>query len=397
MRRRRLAGLLLLVAVLTLGCWSRVEINDLAIVGLVGIDLTEEGQVQLWINVIVPARAGGAPGTGMSPAQPGNPFITLRSEGETVLQAASRLQTQLPRRIFWAHARVILIGERLAKTGSRLAVDFLTRHRELRLTNYVLVVQGKVEEIMANPVDLERLPAEYIREIERTRVVPVSNLRDWVQDLAAKGADPMLAVAETAEPPPGAPPGQRTGVRVNRAALFRGDKLVEYVDPQLAQGILWLRGEIRVGVVTVEVPKVPGKISVEWLYSHVTRTVRLENGRVTVYVEVRTEGDVTEEQAKLDLSDPTQLRRVEAQLNRQIKAQIDAAVRRMQELNVDSARLGEDIHKQLPAVWKRLEKNWQEENFRKTRVVVSVDARIRRTGLTSQPQGVQEEELIKGR
>ncbi|HWI53988.1 MAG TPA: Ger(x)C family spore germination protein, partial [Symbiobacteriaceae bacterium] len=130
---RRLLLPLLGALLLLTGCWSRVEVNDLAIVSLVGIDRTPEGEIELWINVVVPARAGGAPGAGAPTGQPGNPFIMLNARGKTILHAATRLQRQLPRRLFWAHARVILLGERLARDGSLPAVDFLTRHRELRL------------------------------------------------------------------------------------------------------------------------------------------------------------------------------------------------------------------------------------------------------------------------
>jgi spore germination protein KC len=381
----------------TAGCWSRVEINDLAIVSLIGIDRTPAGEIELWINVVVPARAGGSPGAGMPAGQQGTPFISLNARGKTILHAATRLQRELPRRLFWAHARVILLGERLAREGSLPAVDFLTRHRELRLTNYVLVVRGSVEDVMGVPVDLERLPSEYLREIERSQIVPVSTMRDLVQAMASAGADPMLAVANRAGPPEGAPPGQRPGVRVSGAALFRKDKLVEYVGEEVAQGLLWLRGEMRVGVVTVTVPGVPGNISVELLFSHVQRTVRLENGRPVIYVQVRTEGDVAEEQAPLDLGDTAQLRIVERQLRMEIRERMERALETMQALNADGAGLGEEIHRHLPAVWKRMEKRWQSEGFRKVKVVISVEAHIRRTGLSSQPQGIPENDLMKGR
>ncbi|HYF77141.1 MAG TPA: Ger(x)C family spore germination protein [Symbiobacteriaceae bacterium] len=395
--KRLLSALLCLLLLSATGCWSRVEVSDLAIVALVGIDRTPEGEIELWINVVVPARAGGAPGAGMPAGQPGNPFITLNARGKTILHAATRLQRELPRRLFWAHARVILLGERLARSGSQPAVDFLTRHRELRLTNYVLVVRGNVEEIMSAPVDLERLPSEYVREIERSRIVPVSTMRDLVESMASTGADPLLAVTDRSEPPDGAPPGQRPGVRVSGAALFRKDKLVDYVGEEITQGILWLRGEARVGLVTVTVPGVPGNISVEWLYASVNRTARLENGRPVIYVQVRTEGDVAEEQAPLDVGDTEQLRLVERQLRQEIKDRMQRALKTMQSLNVDTAGLGEEIHRHLPAVWQRMEKRWHDDGFRNVKVIVSVEAHIRRTGLSSQPQGIPENELMKGR
>jgi len=388
---------LLALSLSLVGCWSRIEINDLAIVGLIGIDRSEDGDIELWINVNVPSRLGGAPGTAPAQGSSGSPVVTLSARGQTVVQAANRIQTQLPRRLFWAHARVILIGERLARENSRAAVDFLTRHRELRLNNYVLVVPDKPQDVMGRMVDIERLPSDYIREIERSRIVPVSTVQTWVQQLASPGADPYLAVADSVDPPPGAPDGQRSGIEVNRAALFQRDRLVHYADFETSQGLMWLAGQPHHGVVTVTVPGVSGAISVVWLYSHTDRRVRVENGRVAVYVHVRIEGDVAEQQAALDLSDAGQLRRVEAQMAGAVKARMMQAVKLMKELKVDSAGIGEEIHRQQPAMWYRLHKDWQEEAFPSTKIVVSVDARVRRTGLTSRPQGIRENEFIEER
>jgi spore germination protein KC len=395
MRRRGVAAWLVLILLLT-GCWSRVEVNDLAIVSMVAIDRASDGDIRLWLHVIVPARAGGAPGAGGMSAMPGNPYVTLSARGRTILEATHAIQSELPRRIFWAHARVILIGERLAREGTRPVADFLTRHRELRLTNYILVARGDLEAMLASEVDLEKLPAEYIREIQRSRIAPVTTLRDWVEALASKGLDPMLGALELVQPPPGAPAGQKPALRVRTGALFRDDKLVEFAENRLARGILWLRGDLRLGVVTVTVPGSPGQTSVEWLTAGVNRTVRWENGRLVFYVDIATEGDVSETQAKLDLSDPQTLRRVEAALNQEIKRRVTMALTTMKEQKIDPAGMGELVHQHLPGVWKRVEATWRTETLPKCQFVVTVDARVRRTGLSSKPNGVRENELIKG-
>lgn len=396
--RRRL--FILLVPVLLLaGCWSRVEVNDLAIVSLIALDRSPEGEIKLWLHVVVPAHATRSAAGGGSSAGTGTglPFITLAGTGSTVLEAAHRVQTQLPRRIFWAHARVVLIGETLAREGSRAVVDFLTRHRELRLTNYVLVVRGDLARLLSTQVNMELLPAESFREIERLQIAPVATLRDWGQALGSRGEDPLLGVAEVVPPPEGAPYGQRPSVRVQGGALFKDDKLVAFVPYPVARGLLWLRSNLPRGVVTVAVPGTPGNVSVEWLATRIQRTVRRENGKVTVSVELTAEGDVSESQAMLDLSDPSQLRRIEKALNQEIRRRMEAALATMKELGVDAVGFGELIHQQQPQAWQRLEKDWPGTAFKKLRVVLHVDARVRRTGLSSKPVGVGEQSLIKGR
>lgn len=388
--------LIAVLAALTLsGCWSRVEVNDLAIVSMMAVDRTEDGKTELWLHVVIPARAGGAPGEQGGRA-PGRGFITLRSTGQTILEAAKVLQTELPRRIFWAHTRVILIGESLARDGVRPALDFLTRHRELRLTNYVLVARGDLAEIMSTSTDLEKLPVEYIREISRSRIGTVVTLGDWARDLASEGADPTMGVVEVSPPPPGAVQGQMSALKLSGTALFKDDKLAGFIDETATRGLLWLRGEMHLGIVTVEVPKAAGKISLEWVRTSVNRTAQLEGGAVGVRVQARVEADVTEEQAKLDLSDPAVMKLIEQQMSKAVKARMEEALKELRDLNTDSAGLGEVIHRQLPGAWKRLKKNWAKEGFQQVKVAVEVDAKVRRTGLSGKPKGLTDEELIRG-
>lgn len=389
-------GLILVLAALLLsGCWSRVEVNDLAIVAMMAVDRTPDGEMAIWLQVVIPAMVGGVPGEGGGKAE-GPAFVTLHSTGRTILEAAKLLQLELPRRIFWAHTRVILIGENLAREGVQPALDFLTRHRELRLTNYVLAVKGSIEEVMSTQPDLEKLPVEYVREISRSRIGTVITLGDLARNLAEEGVEPTMCVVVLSPPPPGAPRGQKTALKLIGTALFKSDKLVGFMDETATRGLLWLRGQTHLGMVTVEVPKARGGISLEWVRTKVERTARLEGRRATVRVKATVEVDVGEEQAKLDLSDPNVMGLVEKEMNKAIKARMELALEKMRELNADSAGLGDVIRRQLPAVWNRLRKNWGKKGFQQIEVVIEVDAKVRRTGLGGKPKGVPRDELIKG-
>lgn len=373
-----------------------MEVNDLAIVTLIAIDRHEEGDLSVWLHVAIPSAAGASPATGgsgggMDPQ--GVPFITLYGRGKTVLEASRRIQLELPRRLFFAHMRVILLGERLALEGAGSSMDFLTRHRELRLTNYVLAVRGDLAEIMAAPVDLEKLPVEYLREISRMRLTMAANLADFTRAMASYGADPVIGTAERIPPPKGAPPGQRPKIGITGSALFRDDKLVGYLDQWASRGLLWLRGENQRGAVTASLPEEEGDLSIEYHSAHVERRARLEDGRVTIHIKVRIEGDLAANQAKLDLSRPERLEEINQQMSKEIKTRMKAALDKMWELNVDAAGFGEVVHEQLPRYWKQVEKDWLRKEMQRSRIVLDVETKILRTGLSSQPRGVREEEL----
>jgi spore germination protein KC len=400
-RRIMILLLAVLVAQPLVGCWSRVEINELAIVSMIAIDQLEDGNIKLWIHVVIPARAGAAPGgsgggSGGGGGGDSSPYITLSSKGLTVMEASRQIQLELPRRLFWAHARVTLIGERLARAGVGQVLDFFTRHRELRLSDYLLVVPGDVGKVMSTTVDLEKLPVEYIRKVTRSRIGVMITIGDFAKTLAGKGADPIMGVVVVQPPPEGAPPTQKPGLKLAGTALFREDKLVGFMDDSLTRGLLWLRNEVQRAVITMKVPKTPGYVSVEWVSSHVKRTVRVEGGNIVLYLAVRTVGDIGEESAHLDLSDPKMLAKVQGLFSEDVRERMETALAKLQESSVDAAGFGETIHRQLPAVWKGVEQRWLREEFQRTKIVITVDARLRRTGLSGKPRGVKEEDLIKG-
>jgi spore germination protein KC len=112
MRRR----LLLAAAVVLLlsGCWSRIEVNDLAIVDIIAMDREENGNWRISLQIVTPQRIAQPGGQG-GQAGSRRPFLVVSDTGPTALDAIRKLQLQLPRRIFLAHANVILVGEALAR------------------------------------------------------------------------------------------------------------------------------------------------------------------------------------------------------------------------------------------------------------------------------------------
>ncbi|MFZ5814643.1 MAG: Ger(x)C family spore germination protein [Bacillota bacterium] len=396
MRRRRAVLLLLVMALSLGGCWNRDEVNDLAIVAMIGLDQREDGWVELWVQLVLPEGAGQAPGQGGG-GKPGPKFITHTASGRTILEASREIQLEVPRRLFWAHARVILLSERLARAGVRPVMDFLTRHPQLRMTNYVLVARGEMAEVMSAAVDLERLPSEHIREISRARVGVEVQIHEWVETLASTGAEPIMGAVEIIPPPEGASEGQHGTIRLLGTALFRRDRLVGFLDRQSTRGLLWLRDEIEQGVITIQ--PLGGDQSVSIVMraaSWVDRKARMENGRLVIDVRARMEGDITELQASLDLSQSQVVRQVEQELSREIARRMEAVLSELQSQSLDAAGLGEVVHRQWPGVWKTLEKDWLTRGFGATKVNIFVEAKVRRTGLTSKPLGVREEELNRG-
>ena len=69
-----------ITVILLTGCWNRVEINDIAIVTAIGLDLIEGDKIRLSLQVALPSKLGPAVGGASS----GKSTIVISETGTTV-------------------------------------------------------------------------------------------------------------------------------------------------------------------------------------------------------------------------------------------------------------------------------------------------------------------------
>ncbi len=397
-------GLVLLLGLS--GCWNRVEINDLAVITAVAVDRDEEGQVRLSAQVVLPTALGGAGGMapgggpgggggggGGAGSAGGKAFYVVSESGRTLLDAVRRLQERVPRRLYFAHSRVVLLGERVAREGVTPVLDFFTRFREMRLNSFVGVVSGEARALLEVNPPLQRVPSKAISEEQRMRITVSTMMRDFLNMLlnAGNGAGPVAPRLEAAPADP-LEAGGRREVAVSGAAVFRGDRMVGWLNDYEAQGLLWLRGELKNGVVTVKGPH-GEPVSLQILRARTTLRPRIEAGqRLVMGVEIRVEGEVREVAGAVDLSDPVQLGRIEAAAAEEIEKCVRAtAAKVQQEYGADVFGFGEAVRRTLPTAWKELRTDWP-DRFREVELEPVTEVLIRRTGMTGRPAGVEEQE-----
>jgi spore germination protein KC len=227
--RRLLAALLAAVLLLT-GCWNRREVNEIAIVTAVAIDLESDQQLRVTILVLDPARGGGG-GEGGSPSKAGTFRVT--ATGQTVLDALRNINQVISRRPEWKHNNAIILSEEVARRGVSQVLDFFVRNYESRLDQWVLVTHGKAADVLVPRFRLEENQGAGIRKLNlsaaRTtaKVVPV-RLREFMVALAGPPAAPLTAILdrETRAGDPAAAPESSDRLRTHGAAVFNGDRLV---------------------------------------------------------------------------------------------------------------------------------------------------------------------------
>ncbi|MFC0272049.1 Ger(x)C family spore germination protein [Metabacillus herbersteinensis] len=374
---------LLMINILT-GCWSRKELNELAIATALGIDKTEDGYL-VSVQILNPGEIAGKGSTGRTEV------VRFMKSGDTVFEAIRKISTDSPRKIYVAHLREVVIGEELASEGIGKVLDILSRDHEMRTDFYITVAKGSTaSDILNVQTALEKVPANKLfdaLENSEKNWAPTKtvSLDELISSIVSKGKEPILTgIYLYGDPETGSnfknvqDVSPETGLRIDSIGVFKSDKLVGWLNTNESKGFNYATDNVSSTIVNV--PCEDGKISIETIRSKTKVKGKMEKGKPKIEINVSSEGNVGDVQCKVDLSKEETIKEIEDKYKNEIKDEIEAVIKKVQEdYQSDIFGFGEVIHRTDPKAWKRIETNWDQE-FESLEVSVKVKAKIRRLG-----------------
>ncbi|WP_238403091.1 Ger(x)C family spore germination protein [Paenibacillus mesophilus] len=393
MRGIMLIVLCVAIAPLLGGCWDRTELNDLAIVVGTAVDMNKEGQVELAVQVFIPRSLGGGGASGIGGGGGGGQKLTVVRSGDGVnmADAMSKLQTKLPRTIFWGHCKTYIFGEEKAKQGIAEEMDFLLRHRQPRERAYMYVSSGKAVDTLELYPPLERYSGEVIRELSdlhSAMIMTMKDLRDMLRGISGAAAVPLIDVLP---PKQGREKSQAIPYIVG-TAVFKKDKMIGKISDKITRGVMWLRNEVDESIITVEAEQGKEFVSISPVRTRVTLTPNIDDGVWSMLVKVESEGEMIQNGTKLDPMNPKLLAIMQEGLKEDIRSRIESTIRHVQkELKADIFGFAEEFHRKYPKQWEQSQDRW-DERFPQVKVKTAIEAYIRRPGLINVPGGVPESE-----
>lgn len=372
-----LVGALLILC----GCWDRVEINDLAIVTAAAIDKHEK-QIEVSLQVFVPKSmsTGGQGGAGSGG---GNQITIVASQkGINMADALSKLQAQLPRKIFWGQCKVFIFGEQIAKEGIQDHLDFLLRDPEPRERAYMFVSEGKAKKMLELQTDIERYSAETMKEIVELSIglkITLQKLNEMLTSEAKAAALPYLKIMKS-----GGKEDSKQYPKITGSAIFVKDKMIGDISQKETRGILWLRDEIKGYTVTIKV-KDNGTLSLTPVIAQVELTPQIIGNEWIMHIKIQTEGTVVQNNTNFNLTDPNELKVVEEAIANTIQKRAHFIIKKMQtELRADVVEFAKEFHHKYPKQWRKVENHWNEV-FPEVKLKFHVKAHIRREGYINKP------------
>ncbi|MBB3110748.1 spore germination protein KC [Paenibacillus phyllosphaerae] len=398
----RLACRLLFAAAMLLllpGCWDRHELNDLSIVSTMGFDKKGD-KILVTIQVLDPNEVARATGTASGSA----PVVAYEAEGVTVDDAIGRLSVKAPYPLYLSHVRMVVVGEKLAREdGIGKVMDFISRDRQMRTDFYIILARKTTaNNVLSIFTAINKIPGNKMfsaLETSSKEWAPVTGMHlvQLIDDLVTGGKQLVLTgIRIDGDPDKGATQQNIENIsdlaRLSYTSLgvFRGDKLVGWLNENESKGYKYIRNEV---VRTVGFVQCGPKqyTSFRIIRADTKSKVKFVKDKPEIHLNVRIEADVNEQTCGLDLNKEESLVKLSELASYKVVMIVKDTIKRGQQFHSDIFGFGELVERKAPRYWKQHREEWT-DLFEQLEPVIHVDWNIRRVGTKSRSFLQEQEE-----
>ncbi|MEK8126583.1 Ger(x)C family spore germination protein [Paenibacillus filicis] len=174
------------------GCWDRIEINQLAVVGLVGSDSNPKTHEQsIYYQIINPGSFTLQGGESSK-----SPVYTYKIVGQTKGELGFKSADILPRKLFTDQYQAHIIPESYARQGLTAFLNFYERQFNRRSSLNLFVTDSALADVMTTYTPLERMPGRALRSLVYNAYLSTGriSLKSRVKDLAETMESSTLSV-----------------------------------------------------------------------------------------------------------------------------------------------------------------------------------------------------------
>lgn len=377
--KRLLMIFIIMMVISTSGCWNYSEINDKRIVAGSAIDYDKEkDMLELTAELVKPVISGKK--TLMQRE-------TFDSLGENFFNAIRNLIPKTGKKIFWSHAKVLILNDNLVKEKNKFlsVIDLIKRDPETRDDVMLLVSREKTAgEILKTDVKVQDIISFHLEDmlknyksISKYRAVP---LWKFVDELSSEGISATLPTVEVATY------NHKDVSRIYGTDVFKGIKIVGWLNGTETKAFLFVIDEIKGGTLVVEdakLAKKPINMAFEIL-KNVTKVKPVyKDEKLTMKIHIKTTVNIDEIDGNVDFMNEKNLGIIEQDGEDVIKNMVEDVIRKVQkEYKSDIFGFGATLNRNMPKLWKELKPDW-DNTFSKLAVEINVDLEIRGSALRS--------------
>lgn len=379
MKNKRYWFLLLLMGTTMVfsGCWNYVEIDKLAIVAGMAVDKNPSGQYLLTIEIIDLLEGDKEYKVNAK---------TLEANGETLFDAIRNAIKISGNKLYWGHTEVVVISQEVAEEGIVDIVDWLDRDAEPRLNVDLLVSKGKTaRELYNSQIITSEVHSYEVNSMldSQKSLSKASRIQvyQFINALAGDGISPVLPVVRLTKN------GNNQAVEMSGTAVFKGDKLIGFLEDNETKYFMFIRNKISGGlqVVNEASEKDHANIALEILGNKTKVKPVYSNGRLTMEVEFKTRVALAENSTRENYTKENDIRMLEKTAEDLVEENTKNVIKRVQEeYDVDIFGFGSIVKEEMPSLWKKIHSDW-DTMFKHLDVKVKSTVEIENSALLSKP------------
>ncbi|UGB32096.1 Ger(x)C family spore germination protein [Metabacillus sp. B2-18] len=371
---RKMICLLCICVLLLTGCWDRVEVNDLAFVVSTGFDKVGDNQFRVSVQVPLPGAmsesSGGGGGTGG-----GGPYYVDSGIGRNVRESNDDLQERMSRELYFAHRRIIIFGEELARFGFKKSLDVVLEQPQSRLSAYVLLTKGEAINVLNATPHLEMLPAEAMREMAKSGFG--ITVKDVLMDISRPGKDTFIPIVETTETQNANSKDKKQEVKMSGFGILKKDELKFFTTKEEAWGLRWLLEKANGNNYTFVVGE-KEELNVNIIKSKVKTNYKSNGGKPSFTLTIKVESNMMQNEPNLKLAEQEVYSSAIKDMKKQIKSEVLSLINHGREEGIDIFGFGWYLYLHHNDEWEKWKDDW-EKILKDADIEIKVDAEIKRT------------------
>ena len=359
------------------GCWNYTEIDRLAIVSGLAIDKNEKGDKFFLTAEIIDVRETMNKTTVTSKR--------IDSEGETIFDGMRNMIKVSGKKLYWSHAKTIVISQDVAKENIIPVIDWVTRDQEPRLDIDLLISKEKTaKELLSQQsvtTDIRAMEMDFMLSGNKSlSKVPKTGAYEFINALIGEGISATLpAIGITLSDK------KRTSA-LSGTAVFNKDKLVGFISGEETKYFLFVVDKIKGGLLTVDIPSErDNNITLEIFKNKTKITPVYSDGKLSIKVDIKTEVSIGEEDSTINYIDEKGRVKLKKYAEKSLETHTENLIKKVQDdFGSDIFGFGAIVKKEMPSLWKGINGDW-DKMFKDLEVKVSAEIKIRNSAMISKP------------
>ena len=388
----KMGFLLILIAcsLFLTGCWGKREVEELAPLIGMGVDLGHTPGTYLITEQFSIPKKGGVTGSDIQDR-------TISVEASSYREAFEMISKIFYRTPFMGSLKVIVIGEDVAKAGLQDVLDFTQRFAEFRRSTYLVIAKGKAQSLLNLELRTGTLTAMYIKNaLERGENIsthPTVRFGDYLTVLSSKSTAPIIPLLKSIKSGDGGIEYKVVGkdgaeeIQLEGAGVFRGGRLVDFLTDKETKGYMWLENSVvnrLINTVGIEESKV--NFGGQVLQSTTKYKVKGKDGIIGLQYQIKASIAVDEVMGLKEQLSQTEwvdlMKGAEKSFAKVIQKECELSIQKERELDLDFLGIGRHIEQRNPAYWKTVKNQW-EQKIVDLPVSVDVQVTIHHSGMSS--------------